>query len=136
MCAVADCLCEAHQTVRWHTGLFGAHTPDYPVHQGTPTPRLVLGGTRRKDHRTVRCEHRTVWCEKPAAPTVTCSDRATARRTGQATVRCPVHHQTVWCTTGLSDVPQRTTAFLQRLFWSWGLYILHPTSHLKVWEPK
>jgi hypothetical protein len=27
------------------------------------------------------------------------------------------------------------TAF-QRLYLSWGLYILHPTSHLEVWEPK
>jgi hypothetical protein len=72
------------------TGLSGAHTPDCPVHQGTPAQRLVPGGTRRKDHRTVRCG-------KPAAPTVTCSDRATARRTGQATVRCPVHHRTVRC---------------------------------------
>jgi hypothetical protein len=42
----------------------------------------------------------------------------------------------VWCTTGLSGVPQRTATFLQRLFWSWGLYILHPTGHLNVWEPK
>jgi hypothetical protein len=111
------------------TGLSGAHTPDCPVHQGTPAQRLVPGGTRRKDHRTVRCG-------KPAAPTVTCSDRATARHTGHATVRCPVHHRTVRCTTGLSSVPQRTAAFLQRLLWSWDLYILHPTSHLKVWEPK
>jgi hypothetical protein len=79
------------------TGLSGAHTPDCPVHQGTPAQRLVPGGTRRKDHRTIRCEHRTVRCEKPAAPTVTCSDRAKARRTGHATVRCPVHHRTVRC---------------------------------------
>jgi hypothetical protein len=86
----ADCLCVEHRTVRWHIGLSGAHTPDYPMHQGTVAQRLVLGGTRREDHRTVRCE-------KPAAPTVTCSDRATARRTGQATVRCPVHHRTVRC---------------------------------------
>jgi hypothetical protein len=112
-----------------HTGLSGAHTPDCPVHQGTPAQRLVPGGTRRKHHRTVRCEHQTVRCEKPAAPTVTYSDRATARRTGQATMCCPVHHRTV-------RVSQRTSAFLQRLFWSWGLYILHPIGHLKVWEPK
>jgi hypothetical protein len=118
------------------TRLSGAHTPDCPVQQGTVAQRLVPGGTRREDHRTVRCEHRTVRCEKTAAPTVTCSDRAMARRTGQATVRCPVHHRTVWCTTKLSGVPQRIAAFLQRLFWSWGLYILHPTGHLKVWEPK
>ena len=86
----ADCLCVEHRTVRWHTGLSGAHTPDCPVHLGTPAQRLVPGGTRGEDHRTVRCG-------KPAAPTVTCSDRATARRTGQATVRCPVHHRTVRC---------------------------------------
>jgi hypothetical protein len=78
-------------------GLSDAHTPDCLVHQGTPAQRLVPGGTRRKDHRTVRCENRTVRCGKPAAPTVTCSDRATARRTGHATVRCPVHHRTVRC---------------------------------------
>jgi hypothetical protein len=132
----ADCLCVEHRTVRWHIGLSGAHTPDCPVHQGTVAQRLVPGGTRREDHRTVRCEHRTVRCEKPAAPTVTCSDRATVRRTRQATVRCPVHHWTVRCIARLFDVPQRTTAFLQQLFWSWGLYILHPTGHLKGWEPK
>jgi hypothetical protein len=74
----------------WSTGLSGVHTPDCLVHQGTAAQRLVPGGTRREDHRTVRCEHHTVWCEKPAAPTVTCFDRATARRTRQATVRCPV----------------------------------------------
>jgi hypothetical protein len=92
----ADCLCVEHRTVRWHTGLSGAHTPDYLVHQGTAAQRLVPGGTRREDHRTVRCG-------KPAAPTVTCSDRATARCTGQATVRCPVHHRTVRCDTESSS---------------------------------
>jgi hypothetical protein len=85
------------RTVRWHTGLSGAHTPDYPVHQGTASQRLVPGGTRREDHRTVRWEDRIVRCGKPAVPTVTCFDKATARRTGQATVRCPVHHRTVRC---------------------------------------
>jgi hypothetical protein len=60
----ADCLCVEHRTVRWHTGLSGAHTPDCPMHQGTVAQRLVLGGTQREDHRTVRCEHRTVRCEK------------------------------------------------------------------------
>jgi hypothetical protein len=92
-----DCLCVEHRTVRWHTGLFGAHTSDYPVHHGTAAQRLVPGGTQRKDHRTVWCEHQTVRCEKPVAPTVTCSDKATTRRTGQATVRCLVHHRTVRC---------------------------------------
>jgi hypothetical protein len=85
-----DCLCVEHRTVWWHIGLSGAHTPDCPLHQGTAAQRLVPGGTRREDYRTVQCR-------KPAAPTVTCSDRATARRTGQATVRCPVHHRTVRC---------------------------------------
>jgi hypothetical protein len=93
----ADCLCVEHRTVRWHTGLSGAHTPDCLVHQETAAQWLVPGGTRREDHRTVRCEDRTVRCGKPAAPTVTCSGRATARRTGQAIVPCPVHHRTVWC---------------------------------------
>jgi hypothetical protein len=88
---------KAHRTVRWHTGLSGAHTPDCPVHQGTPAQRLVPGGTRREDHRTVRCEHQTVRCGKACGATVTCSDRATTRRTEQATVRCPVHHRTVRC---------------------------------------
>jgi hypothetical protein len=80
----------------WHTGLFGG-TPDYLVHQGTAAKRLVPGGTRREDHPTVRCEDRTIQCEKPAAPTVICSNRATARHTEEGTVRCPVHHRTVWC---------------------------------------
>jgi hypothetical protein len=93
----ADCLCVEHRTVRWHTGLSGAHTPDYLVHQGIAAQRLVPGGTRREDHRTVRCEDRIVRCGKPVAPTVTCSDRATTRRTGQAIVRCPVHRRTVRC---------------------------------------
>jgi hypothetical protein len=39
---------KVHRTVRLHTGLSGAHTPDCPVHQGTPAQRLVPGGTRRK----------------------------------------------------------------------------------------
>jgi hypothetical protein len=79
----ADCLCVEHRTV-WcpHAGLSGAHTPDCPVHQGTAAQRLVPCGTQREDYRTVRCEVRTVRCGKPVEPTVTCSDRATARRTG------------------------------------------------------
>jgi hypothetical protein len=93
----ANCLCVEHRTVWWHTGLSGAHTPDCPVHLGTAAQRLVPSGTRRQDHRTIRCEDRTVRCGKPAAPTVTCSDRATARRTGQATVRCSMHQRTVRC---------------------------------------
>jgi hypothetical protein len=93
----ADCLCVEHRTVRWHTGLSGAHTPDCPVHQGTAAQRLVLGGTRREDHRTVWWHTELSGVEKPAALTVTCSDRTTARRTGHATVHCPVQHRTVRC---------------------------------------
>jgi hypothetical protein len=79
-----------------HTGLSGAHMSDCPVHQGTAAQQLVPDGTQREDHQTIRCG-------KPAAPTVTCSDRATARHTGQATVRCPVHHRTVRCATERSS---------------------------------
>jgi hypothetical protein len=96
-------VCYLRTVYAWSTGLSGAHTPDCPVHQGTTAQRLVPGGTRREDHQTVRCEDRTVRCEKLVAPTVTCSDRAMARCTGQATVRCPVHHQTIRCGTESSS---------------------------------
>ena len=80
----ADCLCVEHRTVRWHTGLSGAHTPDCPVHPGTAAQRLVPGGT---------------WSlRRQRSPALTGVGQATARRTGQATVRCPVHHRTVRCT--------------------------------------
>jgi hypothetical protein len=98
------------RTVRaWSTELSGAHTPECPVHQGTAAQRLLPGGTRREDHRTVRCG-------KPTAPTVTCSDRgsdrATARRTGQATVRYPVHHRTVRCAAESSNFSPTSTIVL------------------------
>jgi hypothetical protein len=118
-----------HRTVRWHTGLSGAHTSDCPVHQGTSAQRLVPGGTRREDHRTVRCEHRTVRCGKTAAPTVTCSDRAMARRTGQATVRCPVHHWTVRCAAESSSFSPTDLFVL-------GAINTPPTGHFQAWEPK
>jgi hypothetical protein len=103
--------------------------PDCPVHQGTAAQRLVLGGTRREDHRTVRCEDRTVRCGKPATPTVTYSDRATARRTRQATVRCPVHHRTVRCAAESSSFSPMTPFVL-------GAINTPPTGHFQVWEPK
>jgi hypothetical protein len=96
-------VCCLRTVYAWSTRLSGAHTPDCPVHQGTAAQRLVPGGTRREDHRTVRWHTGLSGVEKPAAPTVTCSDRATARRTGQATVRCPVHHRTVRCDTESSS---------------------------------
>jgi hypothetical protein len=125
----ADCLCVEHRTVRWHSGLSDAHTPDCPVHQGTTAQRLVPGGTRREDHQTVRCEDRTVRCGKPTAPTVTFYDRATARRTGQATVRCPVHHRTVRCAAE-SNSFSPTTVFVL------GAINTPPTGHFQVWELK
>lgn len=124
-----DCLCVEHWTVRWHTGLSVAHTPDCPVHQGTAAQRLVPGGTRREDHRTVRCEDQTVRCGKPAAPTVTCSDRATARRTGHATVRCPVHHRTVRCAA-------ESSSFSPTVLFVLGTINTPPTGHFQVWESK
>jgi hypothetical protein len=118
----ADYLCVEHRIVRWHTGLSGAHTPDYPVHQRTAAQWLVPGGTQREDHRTVRCG-------KPAAPTVTCSDRATARRTGHATVRYPVHHRTVQCDT-------ESSSFSPTALFVLGAINTPPTGHFQVWEPK
>jgi hypothetical protein len=125
----AHCLCVEHRTVRWHNGLSGAHTPDCPVHQGTAAQRLVPGGTRREDHQTVWCEDRTVRCEKPVVPTITCSDKATTRRTGQATVHCPVHHQTVRCAAENNSFSPTTLFVL-------GAINTPPTGHFQVWEPK
>jgi hypothetical protein len=105
----------------WSTGQSGG-TPDCPVHQGTAAQRLVPGGTRREDHRTVRCG-------KPAAPTVTCSDRATTKRTGHATVRCPVHHRTVRCATEKQKLFSNGSICV-------GGYKYTPTGHFQVWEPK
>jgi hypothetical protein len=125
----ADCLCVEHRTVRWQTRLSGAHMSDCPVHQGIAAQRLVPGGTRREDHRTVRCEDRTVRCGKPAAPMVTCSNRTTARHTGQATVRCPVHHRTVRCAAESSNFSPTALFVL-------GAINTPPTGHFQVWEPK
>jgi hypothetical protein len=103
-------------------GLSGAHTPDFPVHQGTAAQHLVPGGTQREDQRTVRCG-------KPAAPTVTCSDRAMARHTGQATMRCPVHHRTVQC-------DAESSSFSPTALFVLGAINTPPTGHFQVWEPK
>jgi hypothetical protein len=110
-------------------GLSGAHTSDSPVHQGTAAQRLVLGGNQREDHRTIWCEDRTIQCGKLVAPTVTCSNRATARRTGQATVRCPVHHRTVRCAVESSSFSPTTLFVL-------GAINTPPTGHFQWWEPK
>jgi hypothetical protein len=125
----ADCLCVEHRTVQWHTRLSGAHTPDCPVHQGTAAQRLVPGGTRREDHWTVRCEDRTIRCGKPAVPTVTCSDRATTRHIGQATVRYLVHHRTVRC-------DAESSSFSPTALFVLGAINTPPTGNFQVWEPK
>jgi hypothetical protein len=124
-------VCCLRTVCAWSTGLSGG-TPDCPVHQGTAAQRLVPGGTREqqpKDHRTVRCEDRTVQYEKPVAPTVTCSDRATAKRTRQATVRCLVHHRTVRCDT-------ESSSFSPTALFVLGAINTPPTGHFQVSEPK
>jgi hypothetical protein len=87
---------KAHRTVRWHTGLSGAHTPDCPVHQGTPAQQLVPGGTRRKTTglsgvKSLRCQ----W-----SPALT-EQRLGAPDMLQGAVRCTIGlsgaHRTVRC---------------------------------------
>ena len=111
----ADCLCVEHRTVRWHTGLSGAHTPDCPVHLGTAAQRLVPGGTRS--------------LRRQRSPALTGVGQATARRTGQATVRCPVHHRTVRCDT-------ESSSFSPTALFVLGAINTPPTGHFQVWEPK
>jgi hypothetical protein len=122
-------VCCLRTVCAWSTGLSGAHTPDCPVHQGIAAQWLVPSGTRREDNRTVRCEVRTVRCGKPTALMVTCSDRAMASRTGQATMRCPVHHRTVRCATENCSFYPTATIVL-------GAINTPPTGHSQVWEPK
>jgi hypothetical protein len=67
---------------------------------------------------------------------------------GPSGAPCPVRHlrKFQWLlltasTRGMSGAPVRCTAescrtAFQRLYLSWGLYILYPTGHLEVWEPK
>jgi hypothetical protein len=104
----ADCLCMEHRTVRCpHAGLSGA-----------PGNRSPTASSRWHPERRPR----TVRCGKPVVPMVTCSDRATARRTGQATMRCPVCRRK------------------QQLFSNGSIcvggYKYTPTGHFQVWEPK
>jgi hypothetical protein len=111
------------------TGLSSAHKPYCPVHQGTEAQRLVLGGIRREDHQTIRCEVRTIRCERPAAPTVTCSDRVTAMRTGQE--QCAIR-----CTTGLSGITAESSSFPPTATIVLGAINTPPNSHFQVWVPK
>jgi hypothetical protein len=116
----------AQRTVRCpHTELSGA------LGNHSPTASSRWNPERRPPDCSVA--HRTVRCGKPVAPTVTCSDRvpdrATARRTGQATVRCPVHHRTVRCAAENCSFSPTATIVL-------GAINTTPTSHSQVWEPK
>jgi hypothetical protein len=48
-----------------------------------------------------------------------------------------VEHWTIRCLPpNYSMCHREATTFLERLVSSWDLFILHPTSHLKAWEPK
>jgi hypothetical protein len=102
-------------------GLSGS-TPDCLVPHvrlfGAPGNYSQHGGTRERSHQTVRCDTQTVRCEILQCQRTPVVSDPTARRTG------------------LSVVPQRAATFPQRLELNWGLYILHPTGHFKVWEPK
>jgi hypothetical protein len=121
-------VCCCGLSVRRCTGLSGG-TPDCPV----PTrrtvrctrelqlQRLVPGGTRRKDHRTVRWHTGLSGVKSLCAPTVDCSVRATDRRTGHATVQCPVVHRTVRCTRR-----QKAAAFCPTASLGCGGYKYHP----------
>jgi hypothetical protein len=107
----ADCLCVEHRTVRCpHAGLSGAPG------NCSPTASSRWHPERRPPDCPVA--HRTVRCGKPAAPTITCSDRS---QTGQRLGAPDMLQCAVRCTTGLSGVPQRAAAFLQRLQLCWGL---------------
>jgi hypothetical protein len=118
----ADCLCVEHQTVRWHTGLSGSHKPDCPMHQGTAAQRLVPGGTRREDHRTVWCES----LRRQQSPALT-GQRLGAPDSEQCAVRC---------TTGLSDVTAESSSFPPTAIIVLGAINTPPTDHFQVWEPK
>jgi hypothetical protein len=82
-------------------------------------------------HRTVRC---ATGRRQRSDPTVDCY-----RRQRSADVACTGHLlcSVRWCT-GMSGAPDDRKLLLsvQRLYLCWGLYILHPTGHLEVWEPK
>jgi hypothetical protein len=124
----ADCLCVEHRTVRWHTGLSGAHTPDCPVHLGTPAQRLVPGGTGEKTtglsgvKRLRRQRSPALTEQRLGAPDMLqCAVRCTTGLSGaHRTVRCVAENCSFSPTASLELGPINTT----------------PTGHLKVWEPK
>jgi hypothetical protein len=110
-----------HEETCCHWRIVRLRAPDYAVHQGTVAQWLVPGGTMEESHQTVRCKADSANDHLPDPTASGAPDMAPD---------CPVP------TAGLFGVPQRAVALLQRLYLSCGLYILHPTGHLKVWEPK
>jgi hypothetical protein len=108
-----------HQTVQLHTA--GATPLDYPVYQGIVAQRLVPSGIVEESHGLSGA--------RLHAPTVTCKRQIqllVAHRTGHKTIRCLPPN---------CPVCRKAAYFLQWLYLSWGLYILHPTGHLKWWSP-
>jgi hypothetical protein len=111
-----------HQTVRSHQTV-RYHMADCTLHQGTVPQQLVPDGTMEESHQTAQWD---------------------TGLSGARLTRDKIHPQRSYPTASgaldmASDCPvcrSKAVAFLQRLYLSWGLYILHPTIHLKVWEPK
>jgi hypothetical protein len=124
-----DCLCVEHRTVRRHTGLSGAHTSDCPVHQEPQPQRLVPGGTRREDHRTVRCEVWTVRCES-----LRC--QRSLALTDQWLGTPDKEQYDVRCTTRLSGVTAKNSSFPPTATFVMGPINTPPTGHFQGWEPK
>jgi hypothetical protein len=108
------CLCVADYSVP-PDGLSGA--------PGNKSPTVSLGGTMEENHRTI-------WCGKSVHQRSNYNGQIQRLCAPNIAPDCPVH------TTGLSGVTQRVVVSLRRLVSSWGLYILNPIGHLKVWESK
>jgi hypothetical protein len=115
--------------------------------------------TRRKCSHPRTVQLRTTNCSMPHGGHIRCTRELQPTVSswwhyGGEPPNCLVRHRTVWC---MADARQRSdptasgapnmasdfpvcrreaTSFLQRPYLSWGLYILHPTSHFKVWKTK
>jgi hypothetical protein len=145
----------------WTKELRKATPQKKTLRRSKKSPSVLLRTVCAKAHRTVRCPHAGLSSAPGNSIPTTSSRWHSERRPPDCPVwapDCPVWKSlrrqrspaltgqrlgapdrlqcVVRCTTGLSGVPQRTAAFLQRLFWSWGLYIHHPINHLVVWEHK
>jgi hypothetical protein len=97
----ADYLCVEHRTVRCpHAGLSGAPG------NSSPTASSRWHPERRPPDCPVWGPYCPVW--KACGTNGHLLWQATARRTGQATVRCPVHHRTLRCDTESSSFSPTT----------------------------